>query len=132
MVFGLSSNFDQAEGAVGVGGGGAQHVEEAGLVNVVGAGAGDEHASGAEHLQVTAAFAIDEEDGVVGFEAGIQSESTLARLARAGNTQSPNSPRRRGMLLTKGTLMLTLYDAPGQLIPLSGRVFCVKTTITNR
>src|SRR5579864_6620436 len=51
MVFGLGSDLDQAEGAVGVEGGGRQHVQEVGLPDVVGAGAGHEDAAGAKHLE---------------------------------------------------------------------------------
>ena len=51
MVFGLPSDFDQAEGAVSVEGGGGQHFEEVGLADVVGAGAGDQDSARAEHLE---------------------------------------------------------------------------------
>ena len=51
MVFGLASDLDQAEGAVGVEGGAGEHFQEIGLANVVGAGAGDEDAAGAKHLE---------------------------------------------------------------------------------
>ena len=65
MVFGLSADLDQAEGAVGVEGCGGEHFEEIGLADVVGAGAGDEDASGAEHFEgAEIEFFIAAEGGV--------------------------------------------------------------------
>src|ERR1039457_2072714 len=51
MVFSLSADLDQAEGAVSVEGSRGQHLAETGLTDVVRAGAGDEDAAGAEHFQ---------------------------------------------------------------------------------
>jgi hypothetical protein len=51
VVFGLSSDFDQAQGTVGVESGRTEHLEEVRLADVVGAGAGDEDAAGAKHLE---------------------------------------------------------------------------------
>src|SRR5271169_1734308 len=51
MVFGLSADFDQTESSVGVERGGGEHLEESGLADVVGTGAGDEEAVGTKHLE---------------------------------------------------------------------------------
>ena len=65
MVFGLSANFDQAKSAVGVKGGRGEHFEEVLLADVVGAGAGDEDAAGAEHLEgAEVEFLVAAEGGV--------------------------------------------------------------------
>src|SRR5208282_853474 len=42
-----------------------------------------------QHLQVAAPLAIDKNYGVVFFEVRVQGDSTLARIARAGNTPRP-------------------------------------------
>ena len=65
MVFGLTANLDQPQGAVGVVGGVGQHFEEVGLADVVGAGAGHQDAAGAEHLQgAEVEFFVAAEGGV--------------------------------------------------------------------
>ena len=65
MVFGLSANFDQAEGAVGVKGGRGEHLEEVLLADVIGAGAGDEDTAGTEHLEgAEIEFLVAAEGGV--------------------------------------------------------------------
>jgi hypothetical protein len=51
MIFRLSTNFGQAQGAVGVKGRVGQHSDEIGLTDVIGTRAGDENTAGAEHLQ---------------------------------------------------------------------------------
>ena len=51
MIFGLSSDLQQAKRAVSIEGGIGQHFQEVGLADVVGAGAGDQNAAGAQHLQ---------------------------------------------------------------------------------
>ena len=65
MVFGLSADLEEAEGAVGVEGGVGEHFEEVGLTDVVGAGAGDEDPAGAEHLEgAEIEFLVAAESGV--------------------------------------------------------------------
>ena len=51
MVFRLAADLYQAESAVGVKCGAGEHFQEIGLSYVVGAGAGDEDAAGAEHFE---------------------------------------------------------------------------------
>ena len=51
MIFSLSPNLGHPQGAMSVTGSIGQHFEEIGLADVVGAGAGDEDAARAKHLQ---------------------------------------------------------------------------------
>ena len=51
MIFGLPSDFDQAEGPAGVKGGVGQHFDEVRLAYMVGAGTRDKDAAGAKHLE---------------------------------------------------------------------------------
>src|SRR5208282_682699 len=78
-----------------------------------------------QHLQVAAPLAIDENYGVVFFQARVQGDSTLARIARAGNTRraihSIEYERRVGLLTTRPR-DLTFEDAPGQMVASNGRV----------
>src|ERR1700722_9891810 len=53
VVFGLAANLDQAQTAVGVEGSRGQHLQEVERVDVIGAGARDEDAAGAKHLEGT-------------------------------------------------------------------------------
>ena len=51
MVFGLSADFEEAQGPVGIERRSGQHFEEVGLAHVVGAGAGDQDSAGPQHLE---------------------------------------------------------------------------------
>src|ERR1700678_615496 len=51
MVFGLAAHLDQTQAATGIQGSRGQHLQEVGRANVVGAGASDEDAAGAKHLE---------------------------------------------------------------------------------
>ena len=53
MVFSLSANLGQAQGAVSVVGCIGEHFEEIRLADMVGTGARDQYAAGADHLQGT-------------------------------------------------------------------------------
>ena len=65
MIFSLSSDLDHAEGAVGVAGSVSQHAQEVSLADMVGAGAGDQNAAGAQHLQGTQVeFFVAAEGGI--------------------------------------------------------------------
>ena len=79
MILGLSADLDEAEGAVGVEGGGGQHLEEVVLADVVGAGAGDEDAAGAEHLESA------EIEFLVAAEGGVEIALALGEGGRVEN-----------------------------------------------
>src|SRR5579864_9363737 len=65
VVLGLAADFKNAGGAVGVHSGRAQHLEEVRLADVVGAGAGDQHAAGPEHFEgAEVQFLVAAESGV--------------------------------------------------------------------
>ena len=51
MVFCLPPDFEQAKRAVGVEGCGGKHLEEIGLADVVGTGAGHQDAAVTQHLE---------------------------------------------------------------------------------
>jgi hypothetical protein len=79
MVFGLSADLEEAEGAVGVEGGVGEHFEEVGLTDVIGAGAGDENPAGAEHLEGA------EIEFLVAAESGIEIALALGEGGRVEN-----------------------------------------------
>ncbi len=101
MVFGLSANFDQAQGAVGVKGGGGEHFEEVGLADVVGAGAGDEDAAGAEHLEgAEIEFLVAAEGGVeialaLGEGGRVENDRVVVGESWTSWESSPSAGRRR-------------------------------------
>src|SRR5271155_868560 len=51
MVFGLGAKLNQPQAAVGIEGSRRQHFQEVERADVIGTGAGHEHAAGAQHLQ---------------------------------------------------------------------------------
>src|ERR1700678_1989942 len=88
MVFGLASDFEEAQGAVGVEGGSGQHFEEIGLADVIGAGAGDENAAGAQHFEgAEIEFFVATESGIeiaLGFGEGWRIENDGVVLLAGG------------------------------------------------
>jgi hypothetical protein len=65
VIFGLGADFEEAEGAVGVQGGGGQHSEEVWLADVVRARASNQDATGSEHFEgAEVEFFVAAEGGV--------------------------------------------------------------------
>ena len=88
MVFGLSADLDQAQGAVGVKGGVGEHFEEIRLADVIGAGAGDEDSARAKHFQgAKVEFFVAAQGGVevaLGFGEGgrVENDGVVAAVGR--------------------------------------------------
>src|SRR5580693_328712 len=73
MIFSLSADLNHAQGPVGIAGGAGQHLQEVGLADVVGAGAGHQDAAGAQHLQSA------EVEFFIAAEGGIEVALTLGK-----------------------------------------------------
>jgi len=89
VVIRLSSNLDQTEYAVSITGSAGKHFQEVGLANVVGARAGDENSTWAEHLEgAEVEFLVAAEGGIevaLGFGEGgrVENDGVIA-LAGGG------------------------------------------------
>ena len=99
MVFGLTANLDQPQGALGIASGVSQHFEEVGLADVVGAGAGDQDAAWAQHLQGA------EVEFFVAAEGGIEIALTLGERGRVEDD--------RVVALTGGGVVLEQIEGVG-------------------
>jgi hypothetical protein len=99
MIFGLSSNLDQAERSVGVAGSCGEHFQELRLANVVGTGAGDEDSTGAKHFEGA------EVEFLVAAEGGIE---VALRLGEGGRIEND-----RVITLAGGGVVLEQVEGVG-------------------